>query len=114
MVGVAPKCELRDRFPDPVRLTISPECRPRGRGTVHDDQRSSQMQSFTYNFTDFVDFTSPSVEMLLAPHELFQFASVVAQEMLFAVPDLVHKGICVAIYDANGSAVSIAPLGTVH
>jgi hypothetical protein len=84
------------------------------RGTVNDDRRSSPMPPFTYNFTDFVEFTSPSMEMLLAPHELFQFAGVVAQEMLFAVPDLVHKGLCVAIYDVNGTAVSIAPLGTVH
>ena len=41
-------------------------------------------------------------------------ASVVAQEMLFAQPYLVDKGMCVAIYDGDGAAVSMAPLGTVH
>ena len=72
------------------------------------------MQLFTYNFTNFIDFNSPSMEMWLAPHELRQFASVIAQEMLFAVPDLIHKGMCVAIYDGDGAAVSMAPLDTVH
>ena len=54
------------------------------------------------------------METWLAPHELYQFARVVAQEMLFAQPNLVHKGMCVAIYDGDGAAVSVAPLGTVH
>jgi hypothetical protein len=72
------------------------------------------MQLFTYNFTDFIGFNSPSMEMRLAPHELYEFASVVAQEMLSAEPDLIHKGMCVAIYDGHGAAVSIAPLDTVH
>ena len=72
------------------------------------------MQLFTYNFTNFIDFSSPSMEMWLAPHELYQFASVVAREMLSAVPGLVHKGMCVAIYDVDGAAVSMAPLDTVH
>jgi hypothetical protein len=52
------------------------------------------MQLFTYNFTNFFDFSSPSMEMWLAPHELYQFASVIAREMLSAVPDLAHKGMC--------------------
>jgi hypothetical protein len=34
--------------------------------------------------------------------------------MLFAQPDLVHKGMCVAIYNGEGAAVSLAPLDTVH
>jgi hypothetical protein len=72
------------------------------------------MQLFTYNFTNFSDFSSPSLETWLAPHELYQFAKVVAQEMLFAQPDLVHKGMCVAIYNGEGAAVSLAPLDTVH
>ena len=61
-----------------------------------------------------MDFSSPSMEMWLAPHELYQFASVVAREMLSAVPGLVHKGMCVAVYDVDGAAVSMAPLDTVH
>ncbi len=72
------------------------------------------MRLFAYHFTDFADFSSPSMEMWLAPHELRQFASVVAQEMLFAEPDLVDKSLCVAVYDGNGAAVSVAPLVIVH
>ena len=72
------------------------------------------MQLFTYNFTNFVDFSSPSMEMWLTPSELSQFAKVIAREMLFAEPDLIHKGMCVVIHDGAGAAVSLAPLDTVH
>ena len=72
------------------------------------------MQLFTYNFTNFLDYSSPSMEMWLAPHELSQFASVIAQDMISAVPSLVHKGMCVAVYDGDGVAVSMAPLDAVH
>jgi hypothetical protein len=54
------------------------------------------------------------MEMWLAPAELLEFASTVAQEMLAAQPGLVDKGICVAVYDSGGTAVSMVPLGTVH
>jgi hypothetical protein len=76
--------------------------------------RSSRMELFSYRFTDLFDFTSPSMEMLLAPAEILEFASTVAQEMLAAQPDLIDKGICLAVYDSGGTAVSMVPLGTVH
>lgn len=72
------------------------------------------MQLFTYIFTDFIGFRTPGTEMWLAPHELSEFASLLAREMLSTVPDLVHKGMCVAIYDGDGATVSLAPLDTVH
>ena len=85
-----------------------------GLGTVYAAVRSFNMELFTNNFTDFLEFESPVTEMWLAPTELFEFASIVAQDMLTSNPDLVQRGICVAIYDAHGTAVSMAPLGTVH
>jgi hypothetical protein len=54
------------------------------------------------------------MEMWLAQHELREFASTIAKEMIYAVPDLSHKGMCVAIYDGSGKAVSLAPLDPVH
>jgi hypothetical protein len=83
-------------------------------GTVYDATRSHIMERFSYKFTDLLDFNSPSMEMWLAPFELFEFASIVAREMLAANPDLVDKGICVAIYNSGGTPVSMVPVGTVH
>jgi hypothetical protein len=65
---------------------------PKGAGTVHVAPRSSHMERFSYKFTDLLDFSSPSMEMWLAPAELLEFASTVAQEMLVAQPGLVDKG----------------------
>jgi hypothetical protein len=72
------------------------------------------MERFSYKFTDLLDFSSPSMEMWLAPAELLEFASTVAKEMLVAQPGLVDKGICVAVYHSGGTPVSVVPLGTVH
>lgn len=72
------------------------------------------MERFSYKFTDLLDFSSPSMEMWLAPTELLDFADIVAQDMLAANPDLLGKGICVAIYNSGGCPVSMVPLGTVH
>jgi hypothetical protein len=46
--------------------------------------------------------------------ELFGFASRVAREMLAAVPDLTNKGLCVAVYDEAGQAISYVPLDSLH
>jgi hypothetical protein len=72
------------------------------------------MERFTYKFTDLFAFSSPSMEMWLAPTELMQFAGIVALDMLGAHPDLIDKGLCVAVYNADGAAVSVVPVGTVH
>jgi hypothetical protein len=75
--------------------------------------RSSSMELFSYKFTDLFDFSSPSMEMWLAPTELSDF-SIVARQMLAAHPELVDKGMCVAVYNSGGLPVSGVPLGTVH
>lgn len=72
------------------------------------------MELYTYNFTDLCSWDSPCLEMMLAPHELTEFGQTIADHMLASNPDLLHKGLCVAIYDHEGHAVSISPLDTVH
>jgi hypothetical protein len=52
--------------------------------------------------------------MWLAEHELGQFGQTIAHDMVASNPDLLHKGLCVAIYDREGKPVSISPLDTVH
>jgi hypothetical protein len=72
------------------------------------------MERFSYEFTDLFNFSSPSMETLLAPAEIVEFASTLAEHMLAAQPDLADKGICVAVYNSGGTAVSVVPVGTVH
>jgi hypothetical protein len=45
--------------------------------------------------------------------DLAAFGSRVAREMLDAVPDLTNKGMCVGIYDEQGT-ISYVPLDTLH
>jgi hypothetical protein len=71
------------------------------------------MELFSYKFTDLFDFSSPSMEMWLAPTELSD-SSILARQMLAAHPVLVDKGMCVAVYNSGGLPVSGVPLGTVH
>jgi hypothetical protein len=72
------------------------------------------MQLFSYNFTDLTSYNSPSEEVWIAREDLFGFASRVAREMLAAVPDLTNKGLCVAVYDEAGQAISYVPLDSLH
>jgi hypothetical protein len=72
------------------------------------------MERYSYEFTDLFNFSSPSMDMLLAPAEIVEFASTLAEHMLAARPDLADKGICVAVFNSGGTAVSVVPLGTVH
>jgi hypothetical protein len=72
------------------------------------------MQLFSYIFTDLMSFSSPSEQVWIDKDDLFGFASRVAREMLAAVPDLTNKGMCVAIYDKAGQAISYVPLDSLH
>jgi hypothetical protein len=69
---------------------------------------------FTYNFTDLTTFESPCAEVWIEWADLQPFASRVAREMLDASPDLTNKGMCVGIYDQEGTVISYVPLGTLH
>ena len=72
------------------------------------------MQLFSYNFTDLTSFESPCTEIILEEAEVRDFGMRAAREMLEAVPDLLHKGLCVGIYDEAGDAVSYVPLDTLQ
>ena len=47
------------------------------------------MELFRYKFSDLFDYSSPSMEMWLAPTELLEFGNIIAQHMLAAHPDLI-------------------------
>jgi len=72
------------------------------------------MQRFSYNFTDLTSFESPSKEIWLEAQDLSDFGKRTAREMLEAVPDLHHKGLCVGIYDGSGEPISYVPLDTLQ
>jgi hypothetical protein len=82
-----------------------------GAGTVHVAVRSSNVELFRYKSTDLFDFSFPQ-HGDVAGTELLEFASIV--HMLAAHPDLIDKGICIAVYNSGGIAVSMVPLGTMH
>jgi hypothetical protein len=68
------------------------------------------MQSYSYSVTDLDAFESEMVEVDLDSDSVLDFGSRVVQEMLSTMPDLMHKGMCVVMYDARGNTVSIFPL----
>jgi hypothetical protein len=72
------------------------------------------MQLFSENFTDLTSYSSPSEEVWIAREDLFGFASRVAHEMLAAIPDLTSKGLCVAVHDEAGQAISCVPPDSLH
>jgi hypothetical protein len=72
------------------------------------------MQLFSYNFTDLTTFESPPKEIWLNVQDLPNFGKRTAREMLAAVPDLEHKGLCIGIYDQSGEPVSYVPLDTLQ
>jgi hypothetical protein len=75
---------------------------------------SFAMQLFSYNFTDLTTFDSPQKEIWLDEKDLPDFGKRTAREMLAAVPDLQHKGLCVGIYDEAGEPISYVPLDTLQ
>ena len=83
-------------------------------GTSIPLQCSFAMQLFSYNFTDLTTFDSPQKEFWLDEKDLPDFGKRTAREMLAAVPDLQHKGLCVGIYDDAGEPISYVPLDTLQ
>lgn len=72
------------------------------------------MQFFSYNFTDLTSFESPCKEIMLEETDVPDFGRRTAREMLEAAPDLLHKGLCVGIYNAAGEPISFTPLDTLQ
>ncbi len=72
------------------------------------------MQLFTFSITDLATFESLAYEEWLDKEDLPEFGSRFAQAMLAANPSLFHRGICIAVYDEAGIAVSVVPLDSVQ
>jgi hypothetical protein len=68
------------------------------------------MHSYSCSVTDLDTFESETVEVDMDSDNILDFGPRVAQEMRVIMPDLMHKGMCVVMYDARGDAVSIFPL----
>jgi hypothetical protein len=73
-----------------------------------------EMQLFTLSITDLSTFESVPHEEWAEKEDLFEIGYRFARVMLAANPNFRHQGMCVAIYDEAGVAVSVMPLDTLH
>jgi hypothetical protein len=74
----------------------------------------AEMQLFTLSITDLTTFESIPHEEWAEKEDLFEIGNRFARAMLAANPDFRHRGMCVAIYDEAGIAVSVMPLDTLQ
>jgi hypothetical protein len=73
------------------------------------------MQLFILSITDLATFESVPHEEWAEQEDLFEIGNRFARTMLAAAnPDFRHRGMCVAIYDEAGVAVSVMPLDTLQ
>jgi hypothetical protein len=73
-----------------------------------------EMQLFTLSITDLATFESVPHEEWAEKEDLSEIGNRFAQAMLAANPNFRHRGMCVAIYDEVGIAVSVIPLDTLQ
>ena len=73
-----------------------------------------EMQLFTVSITDLATFESVPHEEWAEKEDLFEIGNRFARAMLAANPNFCHRGMCVAIYDEAGTAVSVMPLDTLQ
>jgi hypothetical protein len=68
------------------------------------------MQIFSYIVTDLTDNKSKPIEAALGSlDEALSYGSLLARQMLAAMPDLNGKGICVTVLNGLGETVSVLP-----
>jgi hypothetical protein len=72
------------------------------------------LRLFTLRITDLTTFESVPHEQWAEKEDLFEIGDRFAREMLVANPNFRHRGMCVAIYDEAGTAVSVMPLDTLQ
>ena len=73
------------------------------------------MQLFAFSITDSTTFESVAHEECAEKEDLFEIGGDrFARAMLATNPDFRHRGMCVAIYDEAGIAVSVMPLDTLQ
>jgi hypothetical protein len=73
-----------------------------------------EMQLFTLSITDLTTFESVPHEEWAEKEDLCEIGNRFARTMLAANPNFRHRGMCVAIYDEAGIAVSVMPLDTLQ
>jgi hypothetical protein len=73
-----------------------------------------EMQLFTVSITDLITFESVPHEEWAEKEDLFEIGNRFARALLDANPNFWHRGLCVAIYDEAGIAVSVMPLDTLQ
>ena len=73
-----------------------------------------EMQLFTLRITDLTTFESFPRQEWAEKEDLFEIGNRFARTMLAANPNFRHRGMCVAIYDEAGVAVSVMPLDTLQ
>ena len=73
-----------------------------------------KMQLLTLSITDLITFESVPHEEWAEKEDLLIIGNRFARAMLAANPDFRHRGLCVAIYDEVGIAVSVMPLDTLQ
>jgi hypothetical protein len=73
-----------------------------------------EMQLFTLSITDLTTFESVPHEEWAEKEDLLKIRNRFARAMLAANPAFRHRGMCVAIYDEVGIAVSVMPLDTLQ
>ena len=72
------------------------------------------MQLFTVTITDLTEFDSLPCEEWLEPDAVPKYAKRLAQSVCREMPDLLNHGMCIAIYDDEGSIIIVAPLDSLH
>ena len=72
--------------------------------------RDGEMQLFTLSITDLTTFESVPHEEWAETEDLFEVGNRFARAMLAVNPSFGRRGMCVAIYDEAGIAVSVMPL----
>lgn len=72
------------------------------------------MPLFTVTITDLTEFDSEPCEEWLERDTVFKYAKSLAKSVCREMPDLLNHGMCVAIYDEDGSVITIAPLDSLH
>jgi hypothetical protein len=72
------------------------------------------MQLFAFSITDLTTFESIPHEEWVEKEDLFEAGNRFGRAMLAANPEFRHRGMCVAIYDEAGLAVSVMPLDSLQ
>src|SRR5258705_3562855 len=67
------------------------------------DGTCAWLSSITVNITDLTEFDSPPCEEWLERDVVPYYAKLLARDVCRAMPDLLNKGMCIAVYDEAGA-----------